>query len=133
MEIHHYDVLLEILLINRTAKTLPNVHVELLSKGNLKIMDKPLIQTLRAYASVTVKASIKVFATANCGIFGYVTYDSASGNVPNVITLNSIHLDFMEKLSPANCSEQEFKTMWADYEWENRVTVSTHYRYRRGN
>ena len=31
VEVHHYDILLKILLVNRTNKTLPNVTVELLT------------------------------------------------------------------------------------------------------
>jgi len=42
VEVHHYDILLKILLVNRTNKTLPNIQVELLTQGNLKIVEKPL-------------------------------------------------------------------------------------------
>jgi len=42
VEVHHYDILLKILLVNRTNKTLPNVTVELLTQGNLKLVEKPL-------------------------------------------------------------------------------------------
>jgi coatomer subunit beta len=31
VEVHHYDILLKILLVNRTNKTLPNVNLELLT------------------------------------------------------------------------------------------------------
>lgn len=31
VEVHHYDILLKIILVNRTAKTLPNVNCELLT------------------------------------------------------------------------------------------------------
>lgn len=31
VEVHHYDILLKILIVNRTNKTLPNVTVELLT------------------------------------------------------------------------------------------------------
>lgn len=31
VEVHHYDILLKILLVNRTNKTLPNVNIELLT------------------------------------------------------------------------------------------------------
>lgn len=41
VEVHHYDILLKILLVNRTNKTLPNINVELLTQGNLKIVEKP--------------------------------------------------------------------------------------------
>ena len=41
VEVHHYDILLKVLLVNRTNKTLPNITVELLTQGNLKIVEKP--------------------------------------------------------------------------------------------
>ncbi len=90
VEVHHYDILLKIILVNRTNKTLPNVNCELLTQGSLKIVEKPIICTLRSFASVTLKASLKVSSTDNGAIYGYLAYDSASGNIPNVINLNEI-------------------------------------------
>ena len=125
VEVHHYDILLKVLLVNRTNKTLPNITVELLTQGNLKIVEKPQIVTLRALSSQTLKASLKVSSTDNGVIYGYITYDSASGNIPNVITINEIQIDFINELAPADCSESDFKKKWADYEWENKVHVNT--------
>lgn len=90
VEVHHYDILLKIMLVNRTNKTLPNINVELLTQGNLKIVEKPIQVTLRALATTTVKASLKVSSTDNGAIYGYITYDSSSGNVPNIININEI-------------------------------------------
>ena len=125
VEVHHYDILLKIILINRTNKTLPNIQCELLTQGNLKIVEKPIQVTLRAYSSTTLKASLKVSSTDNGAIYGYLTYDSASGNVPNIININEIQIDFINELMPADCSELDFKKKWAEYEWENKVQVNT--------
>jgi coatomer subunit beta len=126
VEVHHYDILLKILLVNRTNKTLPNVNLELLTQGNLKLVEKPLmISGLRALSSQTVKASLKVNSTDNGAIYGYLTFDSASGNIPNIINLNEIQIDFINELQPAECSELDFKKKWADYEWENKVQINT--------
>lgn len=81
---------MKIILVNRTQKTLPSISCELLTQGNLKIVEKPIQVTLRALSSVTVKASLKVSSTDNGAIYGYLTYDSFSGNQPNVINLNEI-------------------------------------------
>jgi coatomer subunit beta len=125
MEVHHYDILLKILLVNRTNKTLPNVNLELLTQGNLKLVEKPLsISGLRALSSQTLKASLKVNSTDNGAIYGYLAFDSASGNVPNIVNLNEIQIDFVNELQPAECSELEFKKKWADYEWENKVQIN---------
>ncbi len=125
VEVHHYDILLKILLVNRTKKTLPNVNVELLTQGNLKLVEKPIAPTLRGHATQTVKASLKVSSTDNGAIYGYITYDSASGNVPNIININDFQIDFINELQPAECSELDFKKKWADYEWENKVHINT--------
>jgi coatomer subunit beta len=54
-----------------------------------------------------------------------LTFDSPSGNVPFVININEIQIDFINALQPADCTELEFKKKWAEYEWENKVQVST--------
>lgn len=124
VEVHHYDILMKILLVNRTNKTLPNVNVELLTQGNLKLVEKPVTTTLRALSSVTVKASLKVSSTDNGVVYGYITFDSASGNVPNIININEIQIDFINELLPADCNQLDFKKKWTDYEWENKVHVN---------
>ena len=122
---HHYDILLKIVLINRTQKTIQNINCELLTQGNLKVVEKPVSLTLRAGASQVVKSSLKVSSTDNGAIYGYLTFDSASGNIPHVININEIQIDFINALMPAACSDLEFKKKWADYDWENKVQVYT--------
>lgn len=81
--------------------------------------------TLRAGESRILKSSLKVSSTDNGAIYGYLTFDSASGNLPHVININEIQIDFINALMPAECAELEFKLKWAEYEWENKVHVST--------
>ena len=50
-EVHHYDILLKIVLINRTPKTIQNINCELLTRGNVEVVEKPGSLTLRAGAS----------------------------------------------------------------------------------
>ena len=64
-------------------------------------------------------------STDNGAIYGYLTNDSASGNIPNIVNINEIQIDFINELQPAECSELEFKKKWADYEWENKVQINT--------
>lgn len=45
-EVHHYDILLKIVLINRTQKTIQNIACELVTQGNLKVVEKPVNVTL---------------------------------------------------------------------------------------
>ena len=41
------------------------------------------------------------------------------------MNLNEIHIDFINELQPADCSELDFKKKWSDYEWENKVQINT--------
>jgi coatomer subunit beta len=38
-----------------------------------------------------------------------------------VIVLNDIYIDVMDYITPAACTETEFRAMWAEFEWENKV------------
>lgn len=35
--------------------------------------------------------------------------------------LNDIHIDIMDYISPASCTDVQFRSMWAEFEWENKV------------
>lgn len=37
------------------------------------------------------------------------------------VVLNDIHIDIMDYIMPATCSDAEFRQMWAEFEWENKV------------
>jgi coatomer subunit beta len=43
----------------------------------------------------------------------------------NVVVLNDIHIDIMDYIVPASCNDSEFRQMWAEFEWENKVAVNT--------
>ena len=89
------------------------------------MVEKPIPVTLRADSSATLKASLKVSSTDHGVIYGYLTYDSADGNQPNILNINEIQIDFINELMEAACTELEFKKKWAEYEWENKVQVNT--------
>ena len=69
---------------------------------------------------------MKVASTENGIIFGNIVYDIAgSTSDRNVVVLNDIHIDIMDYIVPASCTETEFRSMWAEFEWENKVAVNT--------
>ena len=35
--------------------------------------------------------------------------------------LNDIHIDIMDYIAPATCADVQFRSMWAEFEWENKV------------
>lgn len=39
--------------------------------------------------------------------------------------LNDIHIDIMDYIIPATCTDAQFRQMWCEFEWENKVTVQT--------
>jgi coatomer subunit beta len=107
--------------MNRTSKTLSNISFELLTQGNLKVVEKPVPITLRPESSATIKASLKVSSTDNGIIYGYLTYDTTGNTQTNILNINEIQIDYINDLSKADCTELEFKKKWAEYEWENKV------------
>ena len=71
-----------------------------------------------------VRANIKVSSTETGVIFGNIVYES-SGSDRNVVVLNDIHIDIMDYIRPATCTDTQFRSMWAEFEWENKVAVNT--------
>jgi len=43
----------------------------------------------------------------------------------NVVVLNDVHIDIMDYISPASCADVAFRSMWAEFEWENKVAINT--------
>ena len=42
-----------------------------------------------------------------------------------MVVLNDVHIDIMDYISPAGCEDNKFRSMWAEFEWENKVAVNT--------
>merc|ERR1719440_551017 len=75
LQVHSFDLVLEMLMVNRTNDVLQNVLVELSTQGDLKLVDRPIGVTLTPGQQMMVHASIKVGSTETGIIFGYVTYE----------------------------------------------------------
>ena len=43
----------------------------------------------------------------------------------SVVVLSDIHIDIMDYIVPAACPDVQFRSMWAEFEWENKVAVNT--------
>ena len=53
----------------------------------------------------------------------FAVYDvSGAASDRNVVVLNDIHIDIMDYIVPASCNDTEFRQMWAEFEWENKVS-----------
>ncbi|XP_015938020.1 coatomer subunit beta-1 [Arachis duranensis] len=124
--VHHYDIVLDVTVINRTKETLQNLCLELATMGDLKLVERLQNYTLAPESSKQIKANIKVSSTETGVIFGNIVYETSSNVLERtVIVLNDIHIDIMDYISPASCADVAFRTMWAEFEWENKVAVNT--------
>jgi len=121
--VHEYDIILDVMVINQTDETLQNLSLELSTVGDLRLCERPQPTNLSAHATHHIKANIKVSSTETGIIFGSIVWDDKADQ-GNVI-LNDIHIDIMDYISPASCSELSFRSMWAEFEWENKVAINT--------
>jgi coatomer subunit beta len=125
VKVHQFDIILDVLLVNQTTETLQNLSVEFATLGDLKVVERPTTQNLGPHAFQSVQSTIKVSSTDTGVIFGNVVYDGASSTETNVVILNDVHVDIMDYIQPAHCTETQFRTMWTEFEWENKVNINS--------
>lgn len=123
--VRDYDISLDLLVINRTPNPLSNLNVELNTMGDMKIVERPQSQSIGPLDQINVRASIKVSSTETGHIFGTIVYDDATTKEKHYINLNDIHMDIMDYIRPASCTDEVFRSMWAEFEWENKVAINT--------
>ena len=130
--VQSYDIMLDLMLINQSKETMYNMCLELATVGDLKLCERPQSYTLKAGESKHIKANIKVSSTETGIVFGTIVYDTtppgSAGAAPpdrNCVVLNDIHIDIMDYIAPASCTDLAFRAMWAEFEWENKVAINT--------
>ncbi|KAL2172891.1 hypothetical protein VTG60DRAFT_69 [Thermothelomyces hinnuleus] len=125
VKVHQFDIILDVLLVNQTTDTLQNLTVEFATLGDLKVVERPTSQNLGPHDFQNVQCTIKVSSTDTGVIFGNVVYEGAHSTDTNVVILNDLHVDIMDYIQPATCSETQFRTMWTEFEWENKVNINS--------
>lgn len=125
VKVHQFDIILDVLLVNQTTDTLQNLSVEFATLGDLKVVERPTSQSLGPHDFHNVQCTIKVSSTDTGVIFGNVVYEGAHSTDTNVVILNDLHVDIMDYIQPATCSETQFRTMWTEFEWENKVNINS--------
>lgn len=125
VNVHQYDILLDVLIVNQTSETLQNMTLEFSTLGDLKLVERPTPITLGPRGFHSVKTHIKVSSTETGVIFGNIVYDGPGALETSCVILYDIHIDIMDYINPAYCSEQQFRSMWTEFEWENKVNVNT--------
>lgn len=106
---HQYDILLDVLIVNQTNTTLQNLTLEFSTLGDLKLVERPSPHTIGPHGFHSIKANIKVSSTETGVIFGNVVYDGTSALDMHCVILNDIHIDIMDYINPAYCSETQVK------------------------
>jgi len=126
VHVNQYDIVLDVLIVNQTSDTLQSLTLELATLGDLKLVEKPQPVTMGPHDFTNIKANVKVTSTENGIIFGNIVYDvTGSTSDRNCVVLNDIHIDIMDYIVPATCTDTEFRQMWMEFEWENKVAVNT--------
>ncbi|GAA6008702.1 hypothetical protein JCM10207_001691 [Rhodosporidiobolus poonsookiae] len=133
VHVQGFDILLDVLLVNQTDDTLQNLTCEFATLGDLRLVERPTTYTLGPQSFQSVKATIKVSSTETGVIFGNIFYDSASassavaagGDNAHCVVLNDIHIDILDYIQQGWCNEAQFRSMWTEFEWENKVNVNT--------
>jgi len=126
VNVNQYDIVLDVLVVNQTSDTLQNLSLEFSTVGDLKLVDKPTPITIAPHDFTNIKATVKVTSTENGVIFSTISYDvRGSTSDRNCVYLQDIHIDIMDYIVPGACTDTEFRKMWADFEWENKVAVNT--------
>jgi coatomer subunit beta len=117
--------MVDILIINQTKETLQNLTIEFSALGDLKLVEKPVPYTIGPHGFHSFKVNFKVSSTESGIIFGNLVYDTTSHSDYNSVILNDIHVDIMDYIKPKHCNETEFRSMWDEFEWENKINVQT--------
>lgn len=125
VKVHQYDVVLDVLLVNQTTTTLRNLSVEFATLGDLKVVDKPATANIGPHGFYKIQTTIKVTSADTGVIFGNIVYDGQHSDESTIVILNDVHVDIMDYIKPATCTESSFRKMWNEFEWENKITIKS--------
>ncbi|OEH74668.1 adaptin n terminal region family [Cyclospora cayetanensis] len=121
LRLNQFDLLLELLVVNRTNETLYNVNVELAAQ------DRPAALTLPPFASVCCFSSLKLKSAEGAVLFGVVSLErkGSQHSGRQYILLAELSLDCLPFVHPTWIEPSEFRRRWQEFEWENKLQVLT--------
>lgn len=125
--VHGFDIIVDVTVINKTKQTLQDLNVELATLGDLKLMESSQSVNLSPEEVHNFKTSLKVSSTESAQIFGAIVYDDPESKFSKYVNLNHVTVDIMDYIKPATCTDDNFRKMWAEFEWENKVAVNTNF------
>lgn len=123
---NQFDVVLDVLLVNQTKETLKNLHIQFATLGDLKIIDNPASTNVVPHGFHRLTVTVKVSSADTGVIFGNIIYDGAHGEDARYVILNDLHVDIMDYIKPSSTGDEHFRTMWNEFEWENKISVKSH-------
>ena len=100
------DWLTDVLLVNQSSNTLQNLCLDFATLGDLKIVERPTVYTVGPHGFQNIKATIKVSSTETGVIFGSILWEAPDLSEQAVI-LSDIHVDIMDYIKPAYCTEAQ--------------------------
>lgn len=98
--------MVDVLLVNQTADTLQSLCLDFATLGDLKLVERPSVYTVAPHSFQSIKATIKVSSTETGVIFGSILWEGP-GMVEQCVILNDIHIDIMDYIKPAYCTEAQ--------------------------
>ena len=128
---HVHDVVLDVHVVNRLDEPLREVVLDLATVGDLRLCERPAAFSLPPHGAADVRVGVKVSSTETGLIYGTIWYERAGPPAEGAaaeaapVILNSVRIDIMDYITAADCSAADFRAMWAEFEWENKVTVCT--------
>nr|Q9U4N3.2 RecName: Full=Coatomer subunit beta; AltName: Full=Beta-coat protein; Short=Beta-COP [Toxoplasma gondii]AAF02542.2 beta coatomer [Toxoplasma gondii] len=125
LQVNQFDLLVEMLVVNRTQDSLQNVTVEPSTHGDLKLVERPAPVSLAPGQQAVLHAPIKVRSTEAGIILGYVTFSRRGSSDKECLVLNELHIDVLDYIERRWTCELAFRSMWAEFEWENKIHVNT--------
>lgn len=125
VKVHQYDVTLDVLIVNQTTNTLRNLSVEFAALGDLKVVDKPSSNNIAPHGFHRTQTTIKVSSADTGVIFGNIVYDGQHADESTIVILSDVHIDILDYIKPATCTEAQFRKMWNEFEWENKINVNS--------
>ena len=132
VNVTHFDITLDCLVINQTPSTLQNITIELIPHGGMKIKTKPAPVTLGPGDFVRLALGVTVDSTVVGVISGYVNYDIADKNVTYTaldanLILNELRIEYLDQMTPCDIDIEVYQKKWMEYEWENKIPIDTEY------
>lgn len=125
IKVHQFDVVLDVLVVNQTNATLRNLSVEFATLGDLKVVDRSGSANVPAHGFHKSSSTIKVTSADTGVIFGNILYDGQHATDQTIVILNDVHINIMDYIKPATCTEAQFRKMWNEFEWENKIVIKS--------